>query len=141
MDRYLARLLPPNEWHRLGLAPEHLPRDPDRAVVMVVEDENGTICGRWLAYDTTVLEGLWIAPEHRTHPGVAGRLMQAMTAELAGRMVPMAITLITDPAVAMLARHAGLYETEGQLWVLDLRHLIEAMALSAQPRFDDDEGG
>jgi hypothetical protein len=133
LDKYVARLLPPNEWGRLGLPAHVLPHDAERAVIMVVEDDAGHLVGRWFAYDTTVLEGLWIAPECRHHPGVAGRLFQAMTAELAGRSVPMAITLITDPEVARLAARHGLTDVEGKLWLLDLRRLIESAQQHYQP--------
>jgi hypothetical protein len=137
LDKYLARMLPPDEWHRLGIAPELLPRDPDRAVIMVVEDEAGGIIARWMAYDTTVLEGLFVAPAHRHHPGVAGRLLQAMTAELVGRNVAMAITLIEDPEVMQLAERHGLYSLPGQLWVLDLRQLLAAGAAPPDPQLKD----
>jgi hypothetical protein len=131
MDAYQARVLPPHEWHRLGIPAESLPRDTDQAIIIVVENQAGDIIGRWMAYTTVVLEGLSIAPNYRYHPGVAGRLMQAMTASLVDRQVPMAMTLITDEPVARLAERHGLYQAEGKLWVLDLRRLLAASAEEA----------
>lgn len=137
MDRYLARLLPPTEWHRLGLPAAVLPTDPSNAIIVVVEDEHGEIIGRWFGYTTVTLEGLFINPEHRKHPGVAARLMQAMTTELVSRGVPQATTLIQTPDVAALAKRHGLYTLDGQVWVLDLRELLRPL-LSSIPA---QEGG
>lgn len=124
LDAYFAHVLPPAEWYRLGLPPESLPTNPEHALIIVVENADGEICGRWMAYETVVLEGLAIDPAYQKHPGVAGRLMQAMTTELISRGVPMAMTLITDGDVARLAARHGLYQLPGAVWVLDLRPLM-----------------
>jgi hypothetical protein len=130
-EPYLARLLPPDEWYRLGLPAAILPTNPDRALVIVVEDQ-GQIVGRWMAYETVILEGLAIAATHQKRPGVARQLLQAMTRELAARGVPQATTLIQDPEVAALAERHGLLRLPGQLWVLDLRPLLD-------PTLSDDD--
>jgi hypothetical protein len=59
------RILPAAEWSRLvGTELEnvwpHL--DPDRSVVIVVEDE-GQIIGCWSAFDVLHAEGIWIADD------------------------------------------------------------------------------
>ncbi|PYQ25565.1 MAG: hypothetical protein DMF56_27175 [Acidobacteria bacterium] len=124
MDRYRARLLPPGEWHRLD--PQLTPSlDPHRALIVVVENETGNIVARWMAFDTVALEGLSIDPAYQKHPGVAARLMQAMTAALVERNIPQAITMITAPEVERLAGRHGLTPAPGRLWVLDLRGLLE----------------
>src|ERR1044071_7902640 len=126
MERYTARLRPHEEWDRLNPPPESLPHDPASAVIVVIEDPTGRIVARWFAYTTVALEGLWVAPDHRHHPGVAARLMQAMTAALVDRNVQMAVTLITDDGVARLAMRHGLFQVPGALWVLDLRTTLMA---------------
>lgn len=140
MDRYRARVLPPDEWQRLGLHPDALPADPSCALILVVENEAGAIIGRWFAYNTVVLEGLAIAPDYQKHPGVAARLLQTMTAELIDRGVPQAITLIQTEDVARLAERHGLTPLDGQLWVLDLRAMVQPqpVAMSCYPTDGDD---
>jgi hypothetical protein len=127
MDQYRTRVLPPNEWYRLGLPSDQLPADPSTAVIIVVEAPSGAIVGRWMAYNTVVLEGLFIDEAHRYRPGVAGQLLQAMVAELADRDVPMAMTLIQSAEVARLAERHGLTPIEGGVWILDLRPVLSAL--------------
>jgi ribosomal protein S18 acetylase RimI-like enzyme len=124
MDRYHARLLPFAEWDRLDPALTAA-LDPNRAIIVVVENEVGDIVARWMAFDTVALEGLSIDPGYQKHPGVAARLLQAMTVELMARGVPQAITMITAPEVERLAERHGLTRAPGNLWVLDLRPLLE----------------
>jgi hypothetical protein len=67
-----SRILPPEEWARLGenLYADHL--DARRGQFVVVEDEHGDIVGRMMFVLVPHAEDLWIAPEHRKR-GVVGR--------------------------------------------------------------------
>lgn len=78
-----ARVLPPEEWHRVDAAsplPPLWPYVRPEDVRMVVVEEAGEIVGALAVLRMTHLEGLWLAPEYRGNPGVVrGLLKQAGT--------------------------------------------------------------
>lgn len=119
---YTARLLPPEEYSKLetvGIPLEALP-NPATSLAAVVE-EDGRIIGRWLAINVVMFEGLQIEESHRHVSGVARRLQETLIEALKARGIVAAITLITKPEVASLARHAGFIPLTGTLYQLDLR--------------------
>lgn len=75
-----SRILPPEEWDRLAgteLAAivAAARRQRHRLVVLVVEDDAGTIIGCWSLFQTWHAEGLWVAPSHRGKASVGRRLL------------------------------------------------------------------
>lgn len=77
-----ARILPPEEWARLGRTelPPLLPYvDPDNCAVVVVEDGE-RIVASMAALRATHFEGLWVEPEHRGNAGVMRSLLRLSTA-------------------------------------------------------------
>lgn len=68
-----ARILQPEEWGKINAPaiPETLIyTEPKEIAVIVVEDDDGKVVASICAMRVTHLEGLWIAPEYRKHPGV-----------------------------------------------------------------------
>lgn len=77
---YSSRILPKEEWHRLvGTEAEPIKDflDPNEHFVLVVE-KNKEIIGSWVMMLKWHAECVWISPEHRGNPVVAGRLMAGM---------------------------------------------------------------
>lgn len=87
----IARILPTEEWGRLGSAEitELLPHvQPQQAAVVVVEDGD-RIVATWTVVRIVHLEGAWIHPDYR-NPGVTRRLLRKtleVAAEWAGDWV------------------------------------------------------
>ena len=74
-----ARILAPEEWSRLdGIdLSKLLPyTEPQNIAVCVVEDEAGKIVACLAALQVTLLEGTWIAPEHRKKAGTLRALLR-----------------------------------------------------------------
>ncbi len=114
----IARLLPPGEWSRLAMT--HLADvwslfDPDHVLVFVVEAD-GRIVATWTAMSLVHLEGLWIHPDHRGRAGTARALVAQMQETLSGRGVSEALTLASDPRVAILIEHYGGTKVEADLY-------------------------
>lgn len=114
---YQFRVLPPEEYYRLGLAEQYLPIG---GIVGVVEDGD-RIAGRWLAGQTTILEGLEIHPDYRKHPGVARALFAGMMRALTDAGVPAALTIVQTGDVVKLALHAEFEFIPGVIFQKDLR--------------------
>lgn len=117
---YVARVLPPEEWEKLlafPFAANGLP-DPAAAFIIVSETADGTIKGIWSCLLQPHLDGLWVAEEDR-HTIVAGTLLREMKATLLRFKVPVAFTVISDPAVMVIAHKAGLHRAPGDLWMLE----------------------
>jgi hypothetical protein len=75
-----ARVLPPEEWHRLkGTEAESvwMGFNPGNTRVLVVE-EDGNIIGTWTMLRAMHAECIWIAPSHRGRFGVAKSLLRGM---------------------------------------------------------------
>ena len=119
---YTVRLLPVEEWDRLRTLPfasvVGLP-DPNFAMILVGETAAGEIVSVWEAITTVHLEGAWTHPDHR-HTTLAGRMLVAMRALLARYRIWQSFTIISDPAVMVLAHKAGFVRAPGDLWMLHL---------------------
>lgn len=120
-NRYLTRVLPADEWQKLGLPDESLPSDPENALVVIVQNSEGEVIGRWMAYSITILEGLEIDPRYQKRPTVASRLFTSMIRLLRYRGVTAASTLIQKTEIEELAKHVGFTQLPGSLWQIDLR--------------------
>lgn len=76
-----TRILPVEEWPKLeptGTAPLLAYVSPENIAVITAEDDDGKIIGCVLALQTTHLEGLWVAPEHRKGIVLRALYRQAM---------------------------------------------------------------
>lgn len=74
-----ARVLPPEEWHRLrisGITPMETTLRPEDVQMIVVEDGD-RIVATMGTYRVTHFEGLWIDPEYRGNAGLGRRLIKA----------------------------------------------------------------
>ncbi len=117
-----ARELPPEEWEKLrGLpfATHGLP-DPALAAICVLETETGEIVGVWAAQTAVHLEGLWIAPEYRTHPVAGTKLLHGMKTLLKTHHIPVSFTLTSEEAVLVMALRAGFTRWHGDLLMLQI---------------------
>jgi hypothetical protein len=77
-----ARILPPEEYHRLEgrRFPELMPYTaPENMAVVVVEDGD-EIVACVSALRVTHFEGLWVSPWHRGNPGIGRALLRLATA-------------------------------------------------------------
>jgi hypothetical protein len=117
-----VRQLPPEEWDRLRdlpFAQRGLP-DPSQAAILVAETPSGEIVGVWAAFTTTLLDGLWIAPDSRRTTLVAAKLLRGMKTLLTGLGISHAFTLVESPEVLILALKAGFRKLPHDLCYLDL---------------------
>ena len=76
-----SRLLPPEDWGRLGgteLASVVDRLNPETTQVLVVETSEGAIVGCWALLTILHAEGIWIDPAYRRTGAVARRLLRAM---------------------------------------------------------------
>lgn len=120
-SRFVARLLPPEEWdaHR-DVLPDSL-FDLDRAytLLLVVEDtQKGQIAASWCALNTVHLEGLFIQPAYRHNIRVPVVLLSGMIDALIEGKIGAALTIARDPLIAGLAETAGFTPVEGTLYQL-----------------------
>lgn len=105
-----TRVLPPEEWARLGdtdLA-RYLPLFEPADVRVVVVERDGRIVAAWGVLHVVHLEGVWIAPEYRRRGTVAARLLAA-TLRVARDWAPRwAFTgADTKDVAALLTKHLG----------------------------------
>lgn len=120
-ETYTTRLLPVEEWDRLLVYPfatNGLP-NPDFTMILVAEDGAGEIVGIWAVMTAVHLDGLWVHPEHRG-TSIAGRLLTEMKAVLRRYKLWLSFTIVSDPAVMVLAHKAGFVRAPGDLWMLNL---------------------
>ena len=78
-EHMIARILPPEEWHKLsvtGMAPMQSTMRPEDVQMIVVEDGDRIVASMG-TYRVTHFEGLWIDPEYRGNPGLGRRLIKA----------------------------------------------------------------
>ena len=116
------RELPRAEWSRLedtaqlGPALHAIPPD---ARIVVVEDATAII-GTWAVLRYVHVEGLWIAPAHRTRGRVGAHLLAGMeaTAQAWGARVVLTAAITDD--VRALIRHRGGIPLPGDHFVLPL---------------------
>lgn len=111
-----TRILPPEEWPRLrGTEAEtvwpHL--DPQRAAIVVVEDE-GVVIGCHVLMYVLHAECLWIHPDHRGKGGVARRLWAAVQRAARGAGVRSLVTAACDDKVKRLLSHVGAIQLPGE---------------------------
>lgn len=116
-----TRILPPEEWVRLaGTELEavwpHL--DTERARVIVVEDDAGTIVGCWALFPLVHAEGVWIAPAHRGKAAVARQLYRGMVQTARRMEAQTVLTAAVDDHVAELLAHLKAQQLPGQHFVL-----------------------
>lgn len=121
-----TRMLPAEEWaEKLAdteLAP-HLDRlRPDSCGVAVVEVD-GRVVACWAAMTIVHVEGLWVDPAYRKHPGVGRALVTTMAEDLKRAGVPEVLTVAIEPAVEILAEKVGGTKVPGSLWAIPLAGL------------------
>jgi hypothetical protein len=120
--RTTVRILPREEYPRLAdlpFASRGLP-DPDRTIILVAEDDAGTIVGLWAAMTAIHLDGLWVEPSYRKHSRVAVQLLRGMKALLQRHGLIQSFTYVESAEVLMLALKAGFTRLPGDLLILDL---------------------
>ena len=73
----IARVLPKEEWHRLGDLPisELFPFVRPEDIRVIVVEAEGAIVGTWTLLRMTHLEGIWVDEKHR-NAGVVRSLMR-----------------------------------------------------------------
>lgn len=101
------RILPPDEWARLGETDADLGQilqwfRPERTRISVVENESGQIVGCWAAVQWWHAEGVWIHPAYRQRVSVARRLWRQMRAIVMGDGEGAVITGAADPMMTAL---------------------------------------
>ena len=78
-----ARILPPEEWDRLGDAADlYRTMNPEDAAVIVVEN-GGAIVARLAVLRVPHFESLWLAPEAIGNAGIARAMVRAATKKAA----------------------------------------------------------
>jgi N-acetylglutamate synthase-like GNAT family acetyltransferase len=120
---YSARVLRPEEWHRLeGTEAETIwpALDPRTAQVLVVEQGDGAIKGCWILAPVYHVECLWIAPECRKTGSVARRLWQAMRSTAARLGLPTVTTAACSEDIAALLAHVGAVQIPGVQYVIPM---------------------
>lgn len=117
-----TRVLPVAEYSRLaGTELEAVwPVLPDRAQVVVVEDED-QIIGCWALYPLWHAEAIWISPAHRKVGRVARRLLQAMWDLARGVGAKTVITGAVDDDVRDLIGRLGGFKVPGDSYVLTVK--------------------
>lgn len=118
------RMLPIEEWERLrnfgpfaeagGVLP-----DPASAIVCVLENEHGAFVGSWMVRNMALLEGLFVAEEHRHSIVASKKLLLGMIGVLADQKVGQAMTLAGTPEIGRLAIKAGFTKLPGVPFLLD----------------------
>ena len=121
MGTMTARLLPPEEWAaKLQGTPLHASvLDPASSWVFVVE-QDGVVIGHLAAMNTMHLEGLWIAPDHQGHAGVAKALMRVVVEALVGAGVEGVLSQATDSTMEATLERVGGKRVPGSTWFLSL---------------------
>lgn len=122
VTRPVARVLPSEEWSRLG-DPQITALPPGAATVLVVE-----IAGEIVAHVVTMLvahvEGLTVDPAYQTHAGVGRALISLLAATLRRAGVEEALTQIDTPAMEILCAKAGGRPLPGVTWVLPITDTV-----------------
>lgn len=114
--RYVARVLPPEEFSKLYGLPLYDTVIHSQALVVVVE-EYGVVIATWAVLNVFHLEGAWIAPAYRK-TSVAGRLVGEMFDALRTTGIPEVLTITQADDTAQLAQHLGGQPVQGQLWII-----------------------
>ena len=115
-----ARVLPPEEWHRLeGTEAGPLWREfnPENTRVLVVE-EDGKIVGTWIMLRTVHAECIWIAPSHRGRFGVSKGLLRGMRGVAKEWDVDRVVTGSVSPHVTDLIKRLGGFPIQCESFVL-----------------------
>jgi hypothetical protein len=117
-----VRTLPASDWSRLDGIDGPLPDlNPDVSRVLVVEDADGQIIGRWLLLIVPMAEGIWIHPDHQKRGVVAAKLLKAMGAALAEFGSDVAVTFAASEDVAGYLNRLGATPLTGTGYVLPFR--------------------
>lgn len=116
--KYRARVLPPEEFFRLQGLPLYDTVAGTGSLVVVVEDETGTIVATWSALWTLHLEGLYVVPGCRHSPRVAISLYDQMFQALQDLGVRQVLTVTQDPIVGGMTEKIGGQKVDGDLWVI-----------------------
>jgi N-acetylglutamate synthase-like GNAT family acetyltransferase len=119
-----ARELPQEEWSRL--APTELAQvwpllKPGSTRILVVEDETGTIVGCWALAQILHVEGLWIAPAHRSTGHVARHLLRTMQQWIREQDVSAVVTASMSPDVSNYLQRIGASELPGQAYIWPMK--------------------
>lgn len=117
---YNTRILPFEEWQKLeGTEAEPLidEMDPNEVFVLVVE-KNNKVVGSWLLVLKWHAECVWIHPDERRNPVVAGRLIQGMK-QMARRVnAQNLVTSAMNPEVKdLIVKHLQGVELPGKMFV------------------------
>lgn len=118
MPKYQARILPPDEFHKLQGLPLYDTVAGTGSLVIVVEDPEGTIVGTWAALWTLHLEGLYVRPESRHIAPVAIRLYDTMFQTLQQLDIQQVLTVTQDDIVGGMTEKIGGQKVAGDLWVI-----------------------
>lgn len=87
---------------------------PASAQVVIVEDAAGALVACWAVYPLVHVEGVWIAPAHRTKSAAARQLLQGMR-QTARRMGALAVnTASVSAEVSTMLRKLGAVQLEGE---------------------------
>lgn len=104
----------------VGTPLDGLPLDPQRTLVVVVEDED-VVVAHAIILSTVHVEELHIAETHRGHAGTARALVTAITEELARQDVWEVLALSRSEETDALYAHAGGKRLNGKLYVIPVR--------------------
>ena len=115
-----TRELPFEEWDRLNGTELQTIRgvlDPQRARVLVVENDDGDIIGCWALFAAIHTEGFWVAPTHRKQGGVARRLLVTMRGWLQAEGVRAVMTASNDAEMTAYLTRLGATAIPGEHFV------------------------
>lgn len=117
---YNTRLLPHSEWEKLvGTEAEPLigEMDPNEVFVLVVEKDDKVI-GSWLLVLKWHAECVWIHPDERHNPVVAGRLIQGMKKMALAVNTKNLLTSAVNPEIEhLITSHLKGVELPGKMFV------------------------
>ena len=119
-----ARLLPPDEWHRLAefepFKTHGLPTVEHWRVI--VGEVDGEIVGFCCLFNAVHWEPWWIAPAYRKHPGLLRQMIDRTGDELRAAKVQNVFVCVGDeiPDQQALVQRFGFEEAPGKLYILAL---------------------
>lgn len=120
-----TRALPREQWDErlqgteLEVAHAFLPAGS--TVLVVEDDEDGTLLACWSLMPCWHAEGVWVAPSHRGRGGVARRILRAMM--FAAKQVgaeSLFTSALTDDVATIISNLEG-RELEGRHFVIPVR--------------------